>query len=321
MRTFFTLLVLALIGGIIYLYMISQRYPWDFVYDFESNKFYSFDVVKEDLIDTLGDQSGKDARAYHEAISKKDEDLCANIKSKSLKKTCRVDITIQKAKDDGSEEICETLTWQDDKKRCNNERLHSIALRTSNKVICDQIVDNMDKHLRCIEDVDSNILNAILESDTADERVCDTLGDSFFRECITHIKKNKTAKNYTSTIDSIDKDDCTVSSDPKEKQKCQDNKLFEKAKKTSDVTTCTGIQDEEIKQKCIQQVSYTNDMVFFKSAKENKKLNICNKIVDTNMKVQCRDLVLLDMAQSAKNTAFCSSIQDETLKQECNSIR
>ncbi len=250
------------------MYFLSEKYPWDFVYDFKTSHFYSVEKIKDDVLDILTNQTQKDTQTYHEALNKKDETLCGKIKKKPIKNLCIKTLVIEKAELLGDEHICNTIKNKGDRQLCENKRLYGMAVRNEEKYFCDQISD-VKLQADCSERVDSIILDFILKSGKSDESMCDKLGDSFFRECIKKINKNQKDKVYENNLKAIKTQDCSLFSNKTDKQNCEDTALFEKAKTTSDVTLCTEIQDADMKKRCLQQVSYTNDMVFFKNATEN----------------------------------------------------
>lgn len=193
------------------------------------------------------------------------------------------------------------------------------ATDTKNKNLCSHISDTNISQ-RCRENIDANILSEITKNNTANEQICSKLENNFQKECKKLIENYKMEATYTETITKENIEQCQMIGDTKLTLKCRDEILYKKALKENLDTLCSQIQDINQRNFCLSSTQNQKDAKNFEVAIQNNHIEICNSIINTDLKNRCYDIITLSIIQKTKNIELCKTLKNTGSIKTCEQI-
>lgn len=158
------------------------------------------------------------------------------------------------------------------KEKCRNNFLYSLAIENNDLNYCNQL-KNKNEVESCKDEINYNKLN------------CNSIKNTFLKEkCLYNLNQKKESK-IVKTASSIDI--CKILTSYNDKENCAKKIILEK----KDLSLCNEISTDKNEQNnCIKNISYELNRFIIQEAVKTKDLSLCDKIIDENIKTQCKSM-------------------------------
>lgn len=206
------------------------------------------------------------------------EEELHNEKEEEIEKQIEITNTINLSWKSWDNDLCTNIENLDKKNECLNNSYATNASKENNIVYCKKITDSAWKN-RCIDDL--YFKDAISKNDKS---ICEK------------ILNNELKYNCISTIIFTTINDSSY-------------KWW--------IEICNQLKDSD-KTNCESKFYVTSDVELLKAAISLNDISKCKKIVTTNLKNKCNDVINLKTAISTKNISNCELIIDSSFKQQCS---
>jgi hypothetical protein len=256
-----------------------------------------------------------DAQLISLAISENNPQLCTNITNANSQEYCLTRTYIDIALSQQDLSLCQKLSSVSAQTRCFSQITENKALHALDLNECARITE-AKKRIDCETAV---ILRLAVQEKSISR--CGQIPESYSKvkqRCMEKVNQVLTRTAYaqaTQTFLSVEK--CQEIANQRESIKCQDVVNLKLAMKENNINLCQEITDLANKNKCLTILGAN-------LAQSNKEANYCEYIPEENQKLQCQKNVAVILnrdyfrqAKQEKNIDLCQQITDSTLKNEC----
>lgn len=165
---------------------------------------------------------------------------------------------------------CDNLKYL--KEKCKNNFVYELSIENNDLSYCEQL-KTPEQISSCKDEINLKNLN------------CNNINNSFLKEkCLYNLNK----KNEINIIKNADNaDECKKLSDYANKENCIKKIILEK----KDLNLCNSVFSNKTEQtNCIKNISYDFNRDIINEAYTKKDLSLCEKILDQNIKTQCKSM-------------------------------
>lgn len=182
-----------------------------------------------------------------------------------------------------------------------------------NKSLCNSITDTIQVQY-CRDSIDERILKSLIETKTATPENCNALESKYRESCLTAVVRVDDNAILQDAIKDDNLDTCKSLSTEDLQFTCFDTILLKRALTSKDKNLCDLIRDTTKKASCVSYTSQQDDNTVFKNAIVDKNLSACTQIGSEALKNRCNDSVILLIVRDTKDATLCDKlVNTETL--------
>jgi hypothetical protein len=226
---------------------------------------------------------------------------CSEMSTPELQERCENNQIQARAKKEKNLQICEQITNGGRKRECINAVLYSIALSEGKFENCSSIQSSFLKQ-KCEKEKEKYVY-----SNAASLQDC---------EQITSPETRKTCEEKFVNQEPLSPKQCEQISSKTGRESCLKLSLANLLENSESFSICkefTGDMQEECKKKINQKI----DLEYKKIAIKKGKASICNGILSSKDKEECKDAVYYQLAWTEKNSRYCMVLQNEENIKSC----
>lgn len=170
---------------------------------------------------------------------------------------------------------CNTLKYV--KEKCIDQFTFQLAVKENKIDYCDKISDVIDKG-NCIDEINYNL------------KKCELIKNAYLKEkCVYNLNEEKKITTSVTVVSSSNSwvSDCQKLSTYSQKEQCSKKIILE----NKDISICNKVfSNSEEQKKCRDNISYDFDRMIINEAFDKKNLSLCDKLVNTEAKSQCKQM-------------------------------
>lgn len=242
---------------------------------------------------------------------------CEFIEDDVLKIKCKDNWNLYNASIKNETKYCNLIIDDYYKEKCLDDLNYKNAIELNDSKMCDKII-NKNIRQKC------NSFLIISKAESNDENVkisdCNLLTWEDKLYCQNIIKNKDDISILNEALDSKNSNNCLNISNTSLKNTCFDTLNLEKAINQGNLLLCNKIIDSSKKDQCKKTLSKVNDVEILKTAIEKNDLNLCETITLLDYKNQCYDNILLKLSILNKDKEKCSLIKSKDILSQCNSF-
>jgi hypothetical protein len=249
----------------------------------------NFEAEKEAAIRQLEQEKLKEEQELlilREASEKQDISICEDITISSLREQCIGDVTIALVAKSGKREGCSYLSGSY-RSACEDEVYFTQSIHLSSsgsieerKELCAKIQDHAREE-DCLNIMEKSVLS--LQRSGSDglpkEKYCEELSSTGTRSACYEVREDL-VRNQVATTASVSSDSlaCDRLQDTLLIASCKDGVFYTQARKNSQPATCEKIIDSTLRDQCTQEILLFQDQDTYKNARTTTDLSLCGAI-------------------------------------------
>ena len=205
-RYFFWILALSLIAGTVYgvWVLFGSEKKIDFFYSVEQsgneNKYQDEQMSKEE-------KERIELERMNKAKNERNLDGCLLIETPSRKDECRDTVLAIQATLSGNIDGCSLITGTGMQNQCHDTIISNQALITENKELCTTLKD-LAGVTYCQNSIDEILLKKILETGTASDEKCQSLGTKYRESCLISVVRTSSEDTLKQAVQNESIESC-----------------------------------------------------------------------------------------------------------------
>lgn len=307
---------LLLLGVISYFLFVWEKSKWNVSYTVIQAEPVS---PYEDMKANIDKENTKNIELYNAAIRDQDPMLCNGIQDNLKRSECSDMIQATVAKKTWSMETCDTLTNTGVILLCKDTIYNDRAVSQRNKSICKNISDS-DMSIFCQEETDKLTLKLHIENKTITRELCENMGSKYQDTCLREIREVDESELIKTATNADDLELCNKINNAELQITCTDTITLKKAITTQNSILCDTLTNTAKKLYCMSQVSKTNDIELYKSALHKNDVEGCTQITNENLRNKCHDNIIMTTVKSEKNTTLCDTLTNTGMILSCQQL-
>jgi hypothetical protein len=259
-------------------------------------------------------------KSLNSAIISSDPSLCDDITIAETKNECIEKSNLALAQKNNDPSKCDFLSgsWIIE---CKDQIYFRIAQKSTNPEDCAKIESSWMRE-KCSQSLELTILKEQLNKnkDGVAKIDCDLFKNELAKEqCKADLKVANDQKELTKAIENQSTDNCNLISAIDIKQDCKDAVYYSRAKSNRSGEICENIVNNDLKKQCQITIADASDSSIFAEALEKQEVSICNAIQAADMKQGCIDRIRISDIIETWRKADCAELVDPSLRKSCES--